>query len=385
MTTAVWSPVVVARLHHVDEWWRDIPEGAPVDGWLGDAVSAAVMNGHGLSKEPRMLLARSPGPDSEAVSVLVGVACDAELISSVYHTDSGRRPLFCFVGWLGPSGADGIPSLDMLRHGFRRWAKETYERAVGPDWETTTSPPWRGYSDPRPAPWGATAVARTGGQPVELPKAEDRGVWLLPEDRAEAYWDSARLSDGPCVLVTGGVEPYVPVRSGLTHLCQAGVAAPVLDGEHLTSGERLASRAESVSGGSGHGLGSGGVPHPGSRPKRRERAKAKLKNTLGGCPFRWRNSRAGTTAEDTTAGPIAAAAKTGTPPDRLPLPPGPLPDWSVVDSEELEAGELFAAVDVHPSEGPPKPSAGAPVEADAPVGPYRTQPGGPSGTEEDET
>ncbi|WP_311731164.1 hypothetical protein, partial [Streptomyces lonegramiae] len=87
-----------------------VAEGATGDGWLVDVVIAAVMNGRGLSKGPRMLLARPPVPDGEAAPVLVGVACDAELISTKYHTDSGGRPLYCFVGWLSAPGAGDVPS-----------------------------------------------------------------------------------------------------------------------------------------------------------------------------------------------------------------------------------------------------------------------------------
>ncbi|MGA6171469.1 hypothetical protein ACPEIF_14610 [Streptomyces sp. NPDC012600] len=260
MTGAVWSPVVLGRLLRVDEWWREVPEGATGDGWLVDVVIAAVMNGRGLSKGPRMLLARPPVPDGEAAPVLVGVACDAELISTKYHTDSGGRPLYCFVGWLSAPGAGDVPSLGALTEGFPSWARETYERAVGPDWEAVTAPGRRDPRVPGDAPWGPAGAAGSGGgpaglrtglptePPARLPGAEGPGTWLLPEARAGEYWEGARMSDEPCVLVTGWRESYAPARSVLTHLCGAGVTNPVFDGEPVASGTYNSSKTYGSSG-----------------------------------------------------------------------------------------------------------------------------------------
>lgn len=366
MTDAAWSPVVLARLFRVDEWWREVPEGTRADGWLGDAVSAAVMNGRGLSGGPRMLLARPPGRYGGAPPVLVGVACDAERISAAFRTDSGGRPLYCFVGWLSAPGAADIPSLEALHRGFPRWAKETYERAVGPDWESTTSPEWRGYSAPGPAPWGPADLAGGDGPPTALPRPEGRGVWLLPEGRAGAYWGGARTADGPCVLVTGWSEPHAPTRSALTHLCGTGFAAPAFDGERSYAEGYEAPAAEGEDSGAYNSWkkyatwqaseSSQALAGVRGRMECVSRKVRGLRETvLGGRRSRETRTGSGEPAPPLALSPPDTSPSPPSPPDtsaagsdapvrRAPLKPGSLPGRSVVSREEFAAGGPFASL-----------------------------------------
>ncbi|MFE5522234.1 hypothetical protein ACFQ9Q_31630 [Streptomyces virginiae] len=221
MTGGAWSPVVLGRLRYVDQWWRELPEGVRADGWLGATITAAVQNGRDLEHGRRMVFARQEG------RVLVGGACDAELLSERHRTDSGGRPLYCFVGWLGPADSDAAPTLDRLAEGYQGWASELYERAVEPVWEAKATPEPRGPSPAGPAPWGREDRAPRGPEPLELPHAAEPGVWLLPAARAGAYWDAAVRSTEPCILMTGWHRPVIPARSPLTHVCAAGIEEPV--------------------------------------------------------------------------------------------------------------------------------------------------------------
>lgn len=353
MTRALWSPVVLARLLHVDAWWRAVPEGTTADGWLGDVVSAAVMNGRSLERGPRMVLARpAPAAGTGTPPVLVGVACDAELLSPYHHTDSGGRPLYCFVGWLGSSGADGIPSLDALTEGFVRWAGPVYEGAVAPDWAATTTPEWRGHSVPERPPWGPDDCTMDRGAATAVPRAESPGLWLLPRSGAGSYWDGARLSGEPCALVTGWGEETAPSPTALTHLCSAVLDTPVFKPE---SDVRTAD------------------PGPTAEPVREQTTQAgvsteenpepeedgitaavlrrwnQLRGRVARAPKPWPSEHGGAAAPASTTQPSATDAV----PARLPLPPGPMAGWTALSHEALADRDLLADLDDAPTRPAP--------------------------------
>ncbi|GIJ70523.1 hypothetical protein [Virgisporangium ochraceum] len=205
-----WAPVVYGRLLHVDDWWRADPSGR--DPWVRRVVQAAVSSGWELDRSPRLLLAHSGD------RCLVGVACLCRDLGTELDSD-GRRPFYCFVGWLGTDRA-AAPAFDQFRAGWTRWAAATYDAWVRPDWHRTVAGPV--HTPPGgPAPWGV--VPPPAGRP--LPSVAD-AVWLHPAARTPAVWEDARSTPRPVVLLAGLRTARRTRLRHVTDACVADVASP---------------------------------------------------------------------------------------------------------------------------------------------------------------
>lgn len=209
-----WAPVLYGRTRYADRWWRVLPPGQTEHGVLAGLVLATVGGGDALDLRPRFVLARG------AFGVLVGVACPAASVSDTMAMQAGR-PLYTFVGWLGPIGAQ-VPSYEVWEQHWREWARPAYDRLMSPDWDLpdheVAGPR---AAEPGPPVWEPDEEPALADDP--LPPAESDAVWLFPESLAAAVWGSARGSGGPFCLTTGWTWGKRTRAGRITHLCSEDV------------------------------------------------------------------------------------------------------------------------------------------------------------------
>ncbi|MFE2178649.1 hypothetical protein [Kitasatospora sp. NPDC059462] len=216
-----WSAVVYGRTLRVDQWWRALPAGVDRQGPVGDAVRAAVAGGSRLEHGPRFLLHRDDR------GVLVGAACELDLISRVMVQDRFGRPLYGFVGWYRPASAGSggrVPALAELAGHLADWAGPVYAEWIAQTWEAVG----REEAEPRTtravaAPWPERAPLAAGAapQPAVWRPALPAGCHLLPEADAPGLWAAAAAGPGRCVLVTGWRRRADADADRLTHLTSA--------------------------------------------------------------------------------------------------------------------------------------------------------------------
>ncbi|MFE9333298.1 hypothetical protein [Streptomyces sp. NPDC006925] len=358
MSPPEWSPVVFARLHRVDEWWRALPHGTRGSGPLAHAVAAAVANGRELRQGPRLLLAYESIRPGEPLSALVGAACQAALLDPDHSTDSAGRPLYCFVGWLSQTARPGAaPSFESLRAGFEGWASTEYARAVRPDWDALVSPPWRGHSTPGPPPWPAEDETGDALDSAVLPRPEAGRRWLLPEDRAAAYWTAARSVSTPFLLIAGW-RTDSPAPSAATHLCTTAVTAPVLTGGRNRSGSAAApSSGAARPGGPAAERWSSSSSGPSTGPSAGRRSDGLgapvphgSNNSSGGC-LGWVASLLRGLVPGTAPRPSAGRPQPRLRPARRLAPrKDVLPGREIASRDALTGGDLFAELDKAPED-----------------------------------
>ncbi|MBT0773268.1 hypothetical protein KIH74_30265 [Kineosporia sp. J2-2] len=220
MTSHLWYPVVHGRTRSVDRWWRVLPEGLTEgeSAWLRQAVQAVVAGGRDLAVGPRFLLA------DEGRLRLVGVACQAGLLSRTMATDTGKaagRPLYTFVGWMNrsPSPPAPVPGLPAWQAHLADWAAPVYDHWVGQDWDRPArklNAP--NLSRPGEAPWEVAALPADGAWTPA--RTSPPGVRVVPAARAEAVWNAAVAGPGPVLLTTGwpGVAG-IPRGATMTATC----------------------------------------------------------------------------------------------------------------------------------------------------------------------
>ncbi|WP_328708425.1 hypothetical protein [Microbispora hainanensis] len=262
----MWTPVVYGRTHRADRWWRALPAGISPNGWIADAVNAAVAGGRGLRwpeavseaagetsrpegsrLEGRYLLARRVnGGDgmNRANGVLMGVACYARALSQEMHTDEASRELYCFVGWWGtPQTPSDIPSFAALTENCERWAGDVYQTYFEQVWKEHPARVHTQESVPETAPWAqddpvadglvespasapeVTPPPLLGVGPAGFTSRKDE-VLLYPASHAERLWDEGRRTKVPFTLVTGWDASAQALLRPVTHLCAADIHEP---------------------------------------------------------------------------------------------------------------------------------------------------------------
>ncbi|WP_436531850.1 hypothetical protein [Actinoplanes sp. HUAS TT8] len=212
--TGDWAPILYGRTRYADMWWRVLPPGETDRGTLAGLVLATVGGGDALDLRPRFVLARGD------FGVLAGVACDAAEVSDTMATQA-RRPLYTFVGWLGPAGAR-VPAYATWERRWREWARPTYDRLMRVDWDL----PEHEVTGPRTAEPEQFAgyVGDEPGSPDETWRPAVPGaIWLLPEAQAAGAWDAARDAPGPFCLCTGWAWGQGTAPGRITHLCSQDV------------------------------------------------------------------------------------------------------------------------------------------------------------------
>ncbi|MFE2111698.1 hypothetical protein ACFXAF_38385 [Kitasatospora sp. NPDC059463] len=184
-------------------------------------MRAAVAGGSRLEHGPRFLLHRDDR------GVLVGAACELDLISRVMVQDRFGRPLYGFVGWYRPASAGSggrVPALAELAGHLADWAGPVYAEWIAQTGEAVG----REEAEPRTtravaAPWPERAPLAAGAapQPAVWRPALPAGCHLLPEADAPGLWAAAAAGPGRCVLVTGWRRRADADADRLTHLTSA--------------------------------------------------------------------------------------------------------------------------------------------------------------------
>lgn len=221
-----WASVVYGRTYSADLWWRALPEAVDRAGPEAAAIMAAVGGGRGLSRSPRLVLARL------RTGTLLGLACQARQLGTDMDSD-GRRPLFCFVGWFAASRpAAAVPELAEVEAAWTAWAGEEYERRMRDVWrahpsklrtaeltlpeEPPWSPPGTGGSQP---PAVSAEVARAILQPA-------RGqVRVHPSAERAVVWRAVSRYGLDITLVTGWASHQDAVLDGVTDICADDVTS----------------------------------------------------------------------------------------------------------------------------------------------------------------
>lgn len=193
----LWSPVVYARTHMVDSWWRALPQSG-ADKLISDTVFAAVAGGRGLTSEgwPRYLLAR------DATRVLLGVACAAASVSATMNTEVGGRSLYTLIGWTTSNPSAYVPPLASLREHAISWASAEYEKWLAPNWDKPDAPT-AGTSGSQ-APWQSLAIPASTIPANSDPLRSRAGFTLIvPAAQADQLWEAARAAPEPVTIVVG--------------------------------------------------------------------------------------------------------------------------------------------------------------------------------------
>ncbi|MBH0776580.1 hypothetical protein [Nocardia bovistercoris] len=231
---AGWLPVVWGRTRRADTWWRVLPAALDSEGWIGEAVYAVFAGGRDLER-PRFTLCRSRG------WWLTGVACAAADLDSEMHTDENGRPLFTFVGWLHTLDQPAaLPTLDQWERHRVEWARGTYARWCGMDWEALPSDvslPHESVAEP--VGWSSNAPALDGAVLRYRPGRAE----LRPDSERYTLWQAGTRSREPFLLVVGWSARQSLKAPHCTHATVADLSATVIvqaqvDGLDLDADDR---------------------------------------------------------------------------------------------------------------------------------------------------
>ncbi len=222
------ASVIFGRTKYADVWWRAVPTGMPVNGWLTDTVHAAFASGLSLDEGPRFLLAATAGYR------LVGVACRAAELSKRFNADP--RPLSCFVGWLSDSDRTvndrpaRLPSLSELRAHYVKWAGSDYDRYVRDVWDADIDVAGKPVlSVPAPPPWPGTAGSLTlrGTSPATRSRpGTPQSVSRLRRAARCSARSGSRTPSGRQDWSPQACLPWSPAGHGPARRCSSIAASP---------------------------------------------------------------------------------------------------------------------------------------------------------------
>ena len=216
-----WSPVIYARTHRVDEWWRALPAGVTRDGRTAGVIKGAIADGR--VPAPRFVLARL------VAGTLVGVVCSASRFGTEMAADSFGRPLYCFVGWYCRDLRVAVPSFAELTGGWERLVLAEYDRVMRPVWlasaEEARVP---AALEPGKAPWAATGGPRLTELPADLSDVSAPGntVRVYPSASAALVWQAVADHGVRAAVVTGWEKYRSAIRPYLTHICADDFTGP---------------------------------------------------------------------------------------------------------------------------------------------------------------